>query len=159
MTAAEEEEVFIAGRLEDSSQSAIYRVEVHWDGQRPELSWSPVYLGSGLGDVTALAWYPELEGRLALFDYTHARLAYLSLEGGSVQILAAPEKYPALLGMAGMWTRLGLNADNTKVDTLTFYFQPTLVHLEPQANPGMKTLEFRDQDWDGTIDSYREIVF
>ncbi|MFQ5748139.1 MAG: hypothetical protein ACE5H3_01625 [Planctomycetota bacterium] len=135
VTAGESLEFFLAGRLEESSQSAICRVELLWDGNKPDLSWSPVYLGSELGDVTALAWYPELEDRLALFDHPHARPTYLALEDGSIQVLAAPENYPALIGMAGMWTRLGLNADNTKVDTLTFYLQPTLVHLESQANP------------------------
>jgi len=153
------ERVFMTGRIHETGKTILYDVNIHWNGVAPVPSFKALYYGTGLGDITGLGFLSEAPDTIIAFDWTNARLSYITISSGTVAYLANRTTYPDLALMIGLQVRPGKKSNGT-VDSIGMFLQPVQVYQnQPQGWPGMIELRFLDRFGDGTIDAYQRADF
>lgn len=147
-------QVYVCGRIRETSEAAIYRFSFTWSGSEPVLHPQRIYQGSAMGDITAIADLSDLNGCVAVFDFTFARLNYVDVASGTVRTLV---EYDASHGE--MLQVRGMIADFFQADSsqghgagLWFTLQPgqSIRFLDPEVF----VLNVLDVDCDGVLDDF-----
>lgn len=154
MLRGDKAELYVAGRITESEQTAVYRFDVIWNGHNPSLSAARIYLGTELGDITAIAYTKPMNGALAVFDHTNARVSYLNISTGNVQHVASYQNYPELLDMFGMvvnWTQR--NPAIGRPAGVWLVLQPQQ-DVEIAESPDVVSVNIVDDNAGGTVDEF-----
>jgi hypothetical protein len=160
MVAGRNAEVFVAGRIEGSTESAIYQIDFGWSGASPTLTTTLIYLGAAVGDILGLEYVKQLNNKLAVFDYTNAAVWYVDTTGVLAPVLVAnPASHSALLGVRSMGKRgVKWGPSGQKQPALILLFQEAELLDVSSTNETVPTLLLTDILGDGTIDDAETIL-
>jgi len=107
MTPGRTAETYVAGRIEETMFTAIYRIDIGWSGGAPNLTTTIVSLGNTIGDIVGLEYAKQLNNQLAVFDYTKASIWYVDTGGVTPPTLVAESvSIPELLDVGSMGKRI-----------------------------------------------------
>ncbi|KAA3615189.1 MAG: hypothetical protein DWQ01_00255 [Planctomycetota bacterium] len=144
--------LFIAGRIEETGLTAIYRFDFSWSPGGPVFHSQLIYMGQEIGDVVSLVSTKSLNGSLAVFDYTWARISYVKVADGDLRHLVDFSSQPELLQMQGMVGVPTIPKPEANIPPgYWFSLQPNLPPVIPCPS-GIIEIDIIDRYGDGTVD-------
>lgn len=160
LSPSEPGQVFVAGRIEGANEGIIYRVRIQWGGSAPAIHIQAAFQDPTLGDTTSLDYVNEVGDLLIGFDFTNAQIRYYEISTGLSAVVADPASYPDLLDMVGLFAFPSENTLTGNVDTLCLFLQAVQQYVEnPQAAPGLDTLQFYDRLANGSFEGFVKTTY
>ncbi|KAA3611800.1 MAG: hypothetical protein DWQ01_06865 [Planctomycetota bacterium] len=143
------------GRIVESGLSCVYLANAGWDGIQPTWTFSLLHLGQEFGDLTAVQNVSDLNGCLAVYDYTHSRISYINASDGEItHFVGYDSNHLEMENVRGMVATV-LPPDPNRGEPASIFFilqQDQVIDLP--TPPSETSIGVFDDHGNGTVDSY-----
>lgn len=156
MFAATDNLILFLGRNTANGNGMVLSCRVGWNGTEPTMLFNTLLDSSEVGDLTDGASISKANDSVVLFDYTNARVVYMSLFDGSLTELIGYQSQPEVLDMQGVMAGYYKDPNTGEFIGIKILLQVSQKNVFGGPNP---MILVTDLEADGVLDSVSILSF